>query len=107
MSDMGFDVDIGPLFQTPEEVAKQAIEADVHAVAVSSLAAGHNTLMPQVVKALKDGGAQDTVVICGGVIPKSDYDFLYGSGVELIFGPGTQIPKAAREVLKAIEKRLQ
>jgi methylmalonyl-CoA mutase len=105
-SDMGYDVDIGPLFQTPEEVVKQAMEADVHAVAVSSLAAGHRTLMPQVVAALKREGLDNIVVICGGVIPKSDYEFLFENGVDLIFGPGTKITNAAAEVLTTIEKSL-
>jgi len=100
-SDMGYDVDVGPLFQTPEEVAKQAIESDVHAVGISSLAAGHKTLMPQIVEALKAEGAEDVIVICGGVIPQSDYAFLQENGVDLIFGPGTEIPSAAMEVLLA------
>uniref|UniRef100_A0A7S4NQJ0 methylmalonyl-CoA mutase n=1 Tax=Paramoeba aestuarina TaxID=180227 RepID=A0A7S4NQJ0_9EUKA len=102
-SDMGFDVDIGPLFQTPAEVAKQAIEADVHAVGISSLAAGHLTLMPEVIQELKNQGAGDIVVICGGVIPKDDYEALTQAGVDLIFGPGTNITKAAVDVLKKIE----
>ena len=87
-SDLGFDVDIGPLFQTPEEVAQQAVDSDVHVVGVSSLAAGHRTLIPELVKALKDAGRPDVIVICGGVIPPQDYEFLYESGASAIFGPG-------------------
>jgi methylmalonyl-CoA mutase len=102
LADLGFDIDIGPLFQTPEEVARQAIENDVHAVGVSTLAAGHKTLVPQLVKALKDQGAEDVVVFAGGVIPPQDYDFLRKAGTKGIFGPGTPIPTAAREVLTAI-----
>ena len=87
-SDLGFDVDIGPLFQTPEEVAQQAVDSDVHVVGVSSLAAGHRTLIPELVKALKDAGRPDVIVICGGVIPPQDYEFLYENGASAIFGPG-------------------
>ena len=87
-SDLGFDVDVGPLFQTPEEVAQQAVDSDVHVVGVSSLAAGHRTLVPELVKALKDAGRPDVIVICGGVIPPQDYEFLYQSGASAIFGPG-------------------
>ena len=101
-ADLGFDVDIGPLFQTPEEAARQAIENDVHAVGVSTLAAGHKTLVPQLVKALKDQGADDIVVFVGGVIPAQDYDALYAAGAKGIFGPGTPIPQCAGEVLRAI-----
>jgi len=101
-ADLGFDIDIGPLFQTPEEVARQAIENDVHAVGVSTLAAGHKTLVPQLVQALKDQGAEDIVVFAGGVIPAQDYEFLRNAGAKGIFGPGTPIPAAAREVLSAI-----
>ena len=101
-ADLGFDVDIGPLFQTPEEAARQAIENDVHAIGVSTLAAGHKTLVPQLVQALKDQGAADIVVFVGGVIPAQDYDALRAVGVKGIFGPGTPIPQCADEVLRAI-----
>ena len=101
-ADLGFDVDVGPLFQTPEEAARQAVENDVHAVGVSTLAAGHKTLVPQLIKALKDQGADDIVVFVGGVIPAQDYDALYAAGAKGIFGPGTPIPQAAAEVLKQI-----
>ena len=101
-ADLGFDVDIGPLFQTPEEAARQAIENDVHAVGVSTLAAGHRTLVPELVKALRDQGAPEIVVVVGGVIPQQDYDFLKAAGVAAIFGPGTVISEAARTTLKAI-----
>jgi methylmalonyl-CoA mutase len=104
-ADLGFDVDVGPLFQTPEEAARQAIEADVHIVGVSSLAAGHKTLVPQLIKALEAEGAGDIRVICGGVIPPADYDFLRSAGVAGIFGPGTNIVKAAGEVLNLLERR--
>jgi len=104
-ADIGFDVDVGPLFQTPEEAARQAIENDVHMVGVSSLAAGHKTLVPALVGELKKEGADDILVICGGVIPAQDYDFLYKSGASAIFGPGTNIPKAAAEVLDVLEKQ--
>jgi methylmalonyl-CoA mutase len=101
-ADLGFDVDVGPLFQTPEEAARQAIENDVHAIGVSTLAAGHKTLVPQLVKALKDQGADDIVVFVGGVVPAQDYDFLRQAGAAGIFGPGTPIPQCAHEVLRAI-----
>jgi len=101
-ADLGFDVDIGPLFQTPEEAARQAIENDVHAVGVSTLAAGHKTLVPQLIQALKDQGAEDIAVFVGGVIPAQDYDALYKAGAKGIFGPGTPIPQSAHEVLRAI-----
>ena len=101
-ADIGFDVDIGPLFQTPEEAARQAIENDVHVIGISSLAAGHLTLVPAIIKALADQGASDIIVIAGGVIPAQDYDFLWDAGVKGIFGPGTVIPVAARDVLTAI-----
>jgi methylmalonyl-CoA mutase len=104
-ADLGFDVDIGPLFQTPEEVAKDAVEADVHAVGISSQAAGHKTLVPLLIAALKKQKADDILVIVGGVIPAQDYDFLYKAGVAAIFGPGTNIPDAARDVLKLIRSR--
>jgi methylmalonyl-CoA mutase len=103
-SDLGFDVDIGPLFQTPEEVARQAVEADVHVVGVSSQAAGHKTLVPALVDALKKAGAADTVVVVGGVIPPQDYEFLYKNGASAIFGPGTKVTTAAVEVLRKIVK---
>ncbi|WP_374478994.1 methylmalonyl-CoA mutase [Zoogloea sp.] len=101
-ADLGFDIDIGPLFQTPEEAARHAIENDVHAVGCSSLAAGHKTLVPAVIKALKAQGADDIITFVGGVIPAQDYDALYQAGAAGIFGPGTPIPTAAREVLKQI-----
>ena len=105
-ADVGFDIDIAPLFSTPEEVAKQAIENDVHVVGVSSQAAGHKTLIPQLINELKKQNAEEIIVIAGGVIPKTDYDLLYKMGVKGIFGPGTPIPKAAKEVLKAIKNFL-
>ncbi|MDB2615679.1 methylmalonyl-CoA mutase [Luminiphilus sp.] len=101
-ADVGFDVDLSPMFATPEEVARQAIENDVHAVGASSLAAGHKTLVPQLIEALRDQGAEDIIVIAGGVIPQQDYGFLKEQGVALIFGPGTPIPEAARAVLDAV-----
>ncbi|MFC7705313.1 methylmalonyl-CoA mutase [Plastorhodobacter daqingensis] len=101
-ADIGFDVDVGPLFQTPEEAAQDAIDNDVHVVGISSLAAGHKTLAPRLVEALRAAGAGDVLVICGGVIPQQDYAFLYESGVKAIFGPGTNIPRAARDILTLI-----
>ena len=101
-ADIGFDVDVGPLFQTPEEAAQDAVDNDVHVIGISSQAAGHKTLAPQLVQALKDAGADDIIVICGGVIPQQDYDFLYENGVKAIFGPGTNIPEAARDILGLI-----
>ena len=101
-ADIGFDVDVGPLFQTPEEAAQDAVDNDVHVVGISSQAAGHKTLAPQLVQALKDAGAEDIIVICGGVIPQQDYDFLYENGVKAIFGPGTNIPEAARDILRLV-----
>ncbi|PKQ09905.1 MAG: methylmalonyl-CoA mutase [Alphaproteobacteria bacterium HGW-Alphaproteobacteria-12] len=107
-ADLGFDVDVGPLFQTPEEVARDAIENDVHVIGISSLAAGHKTLVPALAKALKDEGAGDILIVCGGVIPQQDYDFLKKAGASAIFGPGTNIPVAASEILALIrEKRHQ
>merc|ERR1712215_111132 len=94
-SDLGFDVDIGPLFQTPDEVAQQAIDSDVHCVGVSSLAAGHKTLVPALVKCLEERGRGDVLIICGGVIPPQDYAFLKDAGAAAIFGPGTKLPVAA------------
>ena len=105
-ADLGFDVDMGPLFQTPEECARQAIENDVHAVGVSTLAAGHKTLVPAIIAELKKQGADDIIVFVGGVIPRQDYDFLYAAGVKGIYGPGTPIPVSARDVLSQIEKAL-
>ncbi|HWB49023.1 MAG TPA: methylmalonyl-CoA mutase [Stellaceae bacterium] len=104
-ADIGFDVDIGPLFQTPEEAARQAVENDVHIVGVSSQAAGHKTLVPALIEALKRDGAGDILVVCGGVIPPADYDFLKKAGVAAIYGPGTNIPHAAAEILSLIEKQ--
>ena len=104
-ADIGFDVDIGPLFQTPEEGARQAIENDVHVVGVSSQAAGHKTLVPQLIAALRQGGAGDILVVCGGVIPPQDYHFLMEAGVSAVYGPGTNIPQAAHEVLDLIRQR--
>jgi len=104
-SDLGFDCDIGPLFSTPEEVVQQAIDADVHVLGVSSLAAGHRSLIPEIARLLKEKGRGDIVIVCGGVIPEQDYDFLYKHGVSLIFGPGTKIPEAAAKVVSEIEKR--
>ena len=106
-ADLGFDVDIGPLFQTPEECARQAIENDVHAVGVSTLAAGHKTLVPAIIAELKKQGANDIIVFVGGVVPRQDYDFLYAAGVKGIYGPGTPIPVSARDVLSQIEKVLE
>jgi len=103
-ADLGFDIDIGPLFQTPEECARQAIENDVHAIGVSTLAAGHKTLVPAIIAELKQQGGEDIVVFVGGVVPRRDYDFLYAAGVKGIFGPGTPIPASAREVLEQIRK---
>lgn len=105
-ADLGFDVDIGPLFQTPEETAIQAVENDVHAIGISSLAAGHKTLLPLLVQELKKLGREDIVVIVGGVIPAQDYQFLYENGASAIFGPGTVIPTAAQKVLRTIYGRL-
>ncbi|MCV2866488.1 methylmalonyl-CoA mutase [Defluviimonas sp. WL0075] len=101
-ADIGFDVDVGPLFQTPDEAAQDAVDNDVHVVGISSQAAGHKTLAPQLVQALKDKGAEDIIVICGGVIPQQDYEFLKSAGVKAIFGPGTNIPAAAKDILDLI-----
>ena len=103
-ADLGFDVDMGPLFQTPEECARQAIENDVHAVGVSTLAAGHKTLVPAIIAELKKQGAEDIIVFVGGVIPRQDYEFLYDAGVKGIYGPGTPIPASAKDVLEQIKK---
>ncbi|MCW5650592.1 MAG: methylmalonyl-CoA mutase [Ramlibacter sp.] len=105
-ADLGFDVDMGPLFQTPEECARQAIENDVHAVGVSTLAAGHKTLVPAIIEELKKQGADDIIVFVGGVIPAQDYEFLYEAGVKGIYGPGTPIPASAKDVLEQIRKAL-
>jgi methylmalonyl-CoA mutase len=105
-ADLGFDVDIGPLFQTPEECARQAIENDVHAVGVSTLAAGHKTLVPAIIAELRRQGADDIIVFVGGVIPRQDYDFLYEAGVKGIYGPGTPIPASAKDVLDQIRRAL-
>ncbi|MDH0495972.1 methylmalonyl-CoA mutase [Comamonas aquatica] len=103
-ADLGYDVDMGPLFQTPEECARQAIENDVHAVGVSTLAAGHKTLVPAIIQALKEQGADDIIVFVGGVVPAQDYDFLYNAGVKGVYGPGTPIPASAKHVLEQIKK---
>ena len=104
-ADIGFDVDIGPLFQTPDEAVREAIENDVHVIGISSQAAGHKTLVPQVIEGLKKEGADDVIVICGGVIPPQDYDELLACGVSALFGPGTNILDAAREVLGIVQER--
>ena len=104
-ADLGFDVDIGPLFQMPSEVVKQAIENDVHVVGISSLAAGHKTLIPEIIDLLKAEGRPDILVIAGGVIPPNDYDFLYKKGVNGIFGPGTKIATAAIDILNQLKKK--
>ncbi|MBO5781287.1 MAG: cobalamin-dependent protein, partial [Opitutales bacterium] len=101
-ADLGFDVDIGPLFQTPEETAKMAVENDVHVVGMSSLAAGHKTLLPALVEELKKLGREDIIVVVGGVIPAQDYDFLYEHGASAIFGPGTVVPDAAKKIMELL-----
>ncbi len=101
-ADIGFDVDVGPLFQTPEEAAQDAVDNDVHVVGISSQAAGHKTLAPKLIAALEAAGAGEIIVICGGVIPQQDYEFLHKAGVKAIFGPGTNIPDAARDILRLI-----
>jgi len=101
---VGFDIDLSPLFSTPDEVAKQAVENDVHVIGVSSQAAGHKTLVPDLIAALKKQDAEDVIVVVGGVIPRQDYDFLYEAGVKGIFGPGTKIPVSARKVLDEINQ---
>ncbi|MDT2032791.1 MAG: methylmalonyl-CoA mutase [Planktomarina sp.] len=103
-ADIGFDVDVGPLFQTPEEAAQDAVDNDVHVVGISSQAAGHKTLAPKLIEALKAADAEEIIVVCGGVIPQQDYDFLKAAGVAAIFGPGTNIPTAAQEVLNLIRQ---
>ncbi|SHM55089.1 methylmalonyl-CoA mutase [Paracoccus solventivorans] len=104
-ADIGFDVDVGPLFQTPEEAAQDAVDNDVHIVGISSQAAGHKTLAPKLIEALRAQGAGDIIVICGGVIPQQDYEFLRNAGVAAIFGPGTNIPAAAREILDIVKAK--
>jgi methylmalonyl-CoA mutase len=104
-ADLGFDVDMGPLFQTPEEAAREAVENDVHVVGVSSQAAGHKTLVPQLVDALRAEGAREVIVVCGGVIPVQDYEFLYEAGVGAVFGPGSNICRAAGEILRLVRER--
>eukprot|EP00743_Colponemidia_sp_Colp-15_P011907 GILK01013406.1.p2 GENE.GILK01013406.1~~GILK01013406.1.p2 ORF type:complete len:207 (+),score=20.76 GILK01013406.1:79-621(+) len=102
LADLGFDIDIGPLFQTPAEVAKHAVEADVHVVGASSLAAGHRTLVPQLAEELKKLGAGHIMIICGGVIPQEDYELLYKAGAKHVFGPGTPIPECALKVMTSL-----
>lgn len=104
-ADIGFDVDVGPLFQTPEEVARDAIESDVHVIGVSTQAAGHKTLVPALVSAVKEQGGEDILVVCGGVIPQQDYDYLHQQGVAAVYGPGTNIPAAAAEILRLLRGR--
>ncbi len=106
-ADIGFDVDIGPLFQTPEEVAKQAVENDVHIIGISSLAGGHKTLVPSLITALKKYQSTDIMIVVGGVIPKKDYNFLFSKGVSEVFGPGSNIGKAATSILKSLIKDYQ
>ena len=101
-ADLGFDVDMGPLFQTPEEAAKQAIENDVHVIGVSSQAAGHMTLVPELAKCLAEAEASDIKIVVGGIIPEQDYEFLFQNGAAAVFGPGTPIPNAALKTLEAI-----
>ena len=103
-ADIGFDVDVGPLFQTPAEAAQDAVDNDVHVVGISSQAAGHKTLAPKLVEALKVADAEEILVVCGGVIPQQDYEYLKAAGVAAIFGPGTNIPDAAQNVLDLIRK---
>jgi methylmalonyl-CoA mutase len=105
-ADLGFDVDIGPLFQTPEEAAQQAVENDVHVLGVSSLAAGHKTLVPEVIKAIKEKGREDIMVIVGGVIPSADYQYLFDAGAVAVFGPGTKISQAAIDLLEILIKTI-
>ena len=102
-ADIGFDVDVGPLFQTPAEAAQDAIDNDVHIIGISSQAAGHKTLAPKLIEALHENDASEIIVICGGVIPQQDHEFLYRKGVKAIFGPGTNIPEAAQAVLNLIQ----
>jgi len=104
-ADLGFDVDISPMFQTPGEAARMAVENDVHVVGVSSLAAGHKILVPELIEALKKEGAEDVLVVVGGIIPPADYEFLYNSGVSKVFGPGTQVTESANQVLNSLKQR--
>jgi methylmalonyl-CoA mutase len=104
-ADIGFDVDVGPLFQTPDEAAQQAIENDVHVIGISSQAAGHKTLVPGLMEELKKNGADDIAVVCGGVIPPQDYDFLMSHGVSAIYGPGTNIPAAAQQIMDIVQRQ--
>jgi len=101
-ADMGFDVDVGPLFQTPDEAARQAVENDVHIIGVSSLAGGHKTLLPQLVEQLSKLGRDDIMIVVGGVIPPQDYDFLLANGATAIFGPGTKLPEAATIIMNKL-----
>jgi methylmalonyl-CoA mutase len=103
-ADIGFDVDVGPLFSTPQEAARMAIEADVHVIGASSQAAGHKTLVPELIEALRAQGAEEILVVVGGVIPPKDYKMLKSAGVAAVYGPGTNIPEAAREVLGLVRK---
>jgi methylmalonyl-CoA mutase len=103
-ADLGFDVDIGPLFQTPEEAVKQAIENDVHVIGISSQAAAHKTLVPRLIELLQQEKAHDIAVVVGGIIPQQDYEFLFKSGAAAVFGPGTPVPAAAVETLEAIKR---
>src|SRR5262245_12026297 len=103
-ADLGFDVDVGTLFQTPEEVARQALENDVHVVGVSTQSGGHKTLVPQLIKELRRLGAEEIIVAVGGIIPSRDYAFLKQAGVKAVFGPGTRVPKAARDVLRLVRE---
>ena len=102
-ADLGFDVDVGPLFQTPQEAAQQAVDADVHVVGASSLAAGHLTLLPQLIEELKRLGREDIIVVAGGVIPPQDYDELLKAGVACVFGPGTRLPTCANQILDVLD----
>jgi methylmalonyl-CoA mutase len=104
-ADLGFDVDIGPMFQTPDEAARMAVENDVHVVGVSSLAAGHKTLVPELAKALQQEGGDEILVVVGGIIPPKDYEVLYAAGAACVFGPGTPVTESANQVLNALEKR--
>jgi methylmalonyl-CoA mutase len=104
-ADLGFDVDIGPMFQTPEEAARMAVENDVHVVGISTLAAGHKTLVPELVRALKKEGGEDILVVVGGIVPPKDYDLLFAAGAACVFGPGTAVTESANQVLNALEKR--
>lgn len=103
-ADLGFDVDISPMFQTPEEVARMAVENDVHLVGVSSQVAAHKTLVPQLIEALKKEGGDDILVVIGGIIPPADYEFLYQSGAVGVFGPGTPVTESANQVLNVLEQ---